>query len=712
MSQRNFTQMYRRFYWIESTINTIEADLERHLDQLPKAFDTLFISDTALCDLQPISARDAWRWLGRDTQRIVFNAFTGFNPNAFAQVCGTLKGGGELILLSPHRTDWPNYNDPEYQTMQGCRYQDYHYPGLFIQHLIKQFQSYQNQAVPDLSDSRVLPYLTDQQAEVVDRLVKGLSDQGSTQVITADRGRGKTASLGLALAQWTQHQGVRSTQKIESVFCVAVTAPSREAVNALFDTLNAQLTDSVLSGSGLEHPMLKVSFYPPGVLLKKAPKVDLIIIDEAAAISAYLLKGIQQLGKHHWYATTLHGYEGNGRGFELRFLSWLTKQCSNYHLMHMDQPIRWAKGDPLEALSYRVLLLDAEPSELTSGLLSELSSINVNDMSYQAIDQVSLVSDETKLRALFGLLISAHYRTTPNDLRQLLDSPDLQVRTLTYHDTLVAVALLVEEGPLPESLIEPVWAGYRRPSGDLIPQILVSREGQKKAAKLQGWRIMRIAVHPELQSQGIGSRLLEQIVQEAKTQGLDFCGASFAVDVDLLHFWKTNTFIPLRIGDRCDRVTAGWPLLVLRPLSNHAKQLITPMYHDFLDRLVLKLIHVFDAHEQNMLMQMIADLEVEVPLTSSEQDRILGIALHHRSIDDDLLSLRKWFSSAKVMRRLISMSKSDQCLIIGWVFQQQNIVMIEKMTSLRGRRQQQLRFREICQQILSKNVNDCTEFQE
>ena len=700
MLQPTFTHDYRRFYWIETTISDLEADLESYLGQLPEVSDTLLISDIRLCNLKPVNARDAGRWLGRDTQRIIFNAFAGFNPNAFAQVCGTLRGGGELILLSPHRTDWPSYDDPEYQAMKGCRYQNHRYPGLFIQHLIKQFQNYQNQKAPELADQSFSPYLTEQQANLVDKLVTGLDNRNSTQVVTADRGRGKSASLGLALAKWIDNQALRSTNQVSCLFNVAVTAPSRDAVNALFDAVNSQLADSVLLGSGLEHPMLKMSFYPPGVLLKKAPKVDLVIIDEAAAISASLLKPIQQLATHHWYATTLHGYEGNGRGFELRFLSWLTKQAPDYQLSHMDQPVRWASGDPLEALSYRMLLLDAEPPQLTSSMIATLSCLDRNLLSYHTINQASLLKEEKKLSALFGLLISAHYRTTPNDLRQLLDSPDLQIRTLTYHDTLVAVALLVEEGPLPESLIEPVWAGYRRPSGDLIPQTLVSREGEKKAARLQGWRIMRIAVHPELQSQGVGSYLLDQIVQEAEKQSLDFCGASFAADIALLRFWNINHFSPLRIGDRSDRVTAGWPVLVLHPLSHRAKQLIDPMHYDFLERLVLKLTRVSDIQEQVMLMQLIVDLGLDGALTTIELQKVQGVALHHRSVDDDLLSLRRWLSNAEVMRRLLSRPWPDQCLMIGRIFQQQDSSMIEQNTGILGKRAQLLRLREICADLL------------
>ncbi|WP_151671750.1 GNAT family N-acetyltransferase [Nitrincola schmidtii] len=698
MANRHFSQAFRSFYWIPVDEHDIDVALSDCLRQLPCVSDTLLISDNPLLTMQSVNSRDAIRWLGRDTDRIIFNAYSGFNPNAFAQVCGTLKGGGELILITPKADQWIKYEDPEYQALRGSRFADYHFTGNFIRHLIQHLAAF-TPASSELADHTLEePYLSQQQANLVTRLVTDFGLPESTQVITADRGRGKTAALGLALAKLvSKAQDVIPLSKQLQPLNVVVTAPSRDALDSLFNSLKSQLPDGELTGSGFQHRLLSLRFYPPAVLLQKYTQADLVIVDEAAAIPVFILQQIQQLGSRHWYATTLHGYEGNGRGFELRFLAWLIHQQISYQTTHLTDPVRWAAGDPLELLSYRLLLLDAEPADECS------TSINYDDLQYITVPQSALVDKQDLLQQIFGLLIAAHYRTTPNDLRQLLDSPDLSIRVLMHQQTPVAVALLIEEGPLAEDLIEPIWSGYRRPSGDLIPQTLVSREGFRQAGYLRGWRVMRVAVHPKLQRLGLGSRLLENIQQEALKLQLDFCGASFAADPRLFGFWHANHYHPLRLGERSDRVTAGWPLLVLNPLSESAQKISQEILRNFSERLVLKLTLTASRSEQLMLMHCLAALTDNQALAVQETEIVQGFALHQRSIDDSLLCLRKWLVIPENMKLLLSWPEIDQQLMIGRIFQLKSAQILESETGLSGKRAQLKRLRILCKKLISNS---------
>ncbi|TVQ69577.1 MAG: tRNA(Met) cytidine acetyltransferase [Oceanospirillales bacterium] len=698
MANRHFSQAFRSFYWISTEVDDIEVTLSGLLSQLPSVSDTLLISDKSLLNIQSVRSRDAIRWLGRDTDRIIFNAYSGFNPNAFAQVCGTLKGGGELILITPKADKWIKYEDPEYQALRGSRFVDYHFSGNFIRHLIQHLSAFKPTSSELAYQTVEEPYLSQQQANLVKCLVSDFSLPESTQVITADRGRGKTAALGLALAKLvSKFQDTISLEEQPKQLNVLVTAPSREALDSLFNALNSLLPEGELSGSGFQHRLLSLRYYPPAVFLQKYTEADLIIVDEAAAIPVSILQQIQQLGSKHWYATTLHGYEGNGRGFELRFLAWLKHQKMTYQSTHLTDPVRWAAGDPLEQLSYRLLLLDAEAAGGCS------TSISYDDLQYTSVPQSELVENQVLLKQIFGLLIAAHYRTTPNDLRQLLDSPDLSIRVLKHQQTPVAVALLVEEGPLAEDLIEPIWSGLRRPSGDLIPQTLVSREGYQQAGFLRGWRVMRIAVHPELQRLGLGSRLLENIQQEALSLQLDFCGASFAADPQLFGFWKANHYLPLRLGERSDRVTAGWPLLVLSPLSDSAQAITREILASFSERLVLKLTLNTSRSEELMLMHCLASLPDNSSFSTRETEIVRGFALYQRSLDDSLLCLRKWLALPANMKQLLSWSETDQNLMIGRIFQLKSAEIIESKTGLSGKRAQLQQLRVLYGKLISSS---------
>src|SRR5690606_39440759 len=71
------------------------------------------------------------------------------------------------------------------------------------------------------------------------------------------------------------------------------------------------------------------------------------------------------------FATTVHGYEGTGRGFVLRFLEWLRSgpgssgdAAPELEILTLETPIRWLENDPLEKLVFDVLALDAEAAPL------------------------------------------------------------------------------------------------------------------------------------------------------------------------------------------------------------------------------------------------------------------------------------------------------------------------------------------------------------
>ena len=68
--------------------------------------------------------------------------------------------------------------------------------------------------------------------------------------------------------------------------------------------------------------------------------------------------------------------------------------------------------------------------------------------SRERLDRDALMDDETTLAQVFGLLVWAHYRTRPFDLRQMLDAPEVSVQVLRHGESIVATALVAEEGGL------------------------------------------------------------------------------------------------------------------------------------------------------------------------------------------------------------------------------------------------------------------------
>jgi tRNA(Met) cytidine acetyltransferase len=322
-----------------------------------------------------------------------------------------------------------------------------------------------------------------------------------------------------------------------------LTAPSRAAARSVF-----------------RHANNAVSFLAPdGVLADVSITTDVLLVDEAAAISLPVLLALLQRFPQVIFATTTEGYEGTGQGFVLRFLRELNTVSPNWQQHTLAAPIRWAENDPLEQLLYRLFLLDAEPTPLANPI--------VNTSRVMAVSQQTLLEKPHLLREVYGLLRSAHYRTTPDDLRFLLDAPGVSLFVMQADQQLIGVALCVQEGELDDGMANAIAAGERRPRGHLLVQTLAVQEAQPQYLQQRVSRVVRIAIHPSLQGQGYGSRLLQAVVEQQRELGVNVIGSSFSATPDVLAFWQKNGFTLERIGHRRQKASAAPSAVVLRELQ-------------------------------------------------------------------------------------------------------------------------------------------------
>ncbi len=476
--------------------------------------------------------------LGQSIDYLIFNAFDGFTPNALAQGVGLIRAPGVLILITPNASIWPHYADP-YLDKIGRSEQCV---SSYIQLLINGLKA-SGHVISDASSIRSITtqpssiVLTKEQEVVVNRLLEGWSQSTSTRVLTADRGRGKSTALGHAL----HHFEWRSDQ-------VIITAPDKRALYSLYQH------------SGEMKPRF---LHPAEALqaLKNSPNIELLIIDEAAAIATPLLEQLIEHVNHLAISTTVNGYEGFGRGFSLRFLQRLAKKRAAVEYMQLDEPVRWSQGDRLEATINELLFLTECPQ---SNYFAEF------DDGVHRLQLDRLVNQRDRLHAIYELLHLAHYRTSPNDLRVLLDSPDQSLFVTVHGGTLVGVAWVSEEGQLSDKLSEAIALGIRRPNGNLLPQTLIFSEGMVKLGSKRFWRIVRIAVAPEYRRSGMAVSMLRSIEAKAIESRVDFIGASFAGYQDVWQFWDASGFSAIRIGDRIDPVAGEAALLVLKALNDAA----------------------------------------------------------------------------------------------------------------------------------------------
>lgn len=105
-------------------------------------------------------------------------------------------------------------------------------------------------------------------------------------------------------------------------------------------------------------------------------------------------------------------------------------------------------------------------------------------------------SNPALVASVYELLCAAHYRTSPLDLRRMMDAPGQHFAVAQTGSAIAGALWLVDEGGLSPELSRAVWAGFRRPRGNLVAQSLAAHGCSPLAATLKGRRITRIAVHP------------------------------------------------------------------------------------------------------------------------------------------------------------------------------------------------------------------------
>lgn len=306
----------------------------------------------------------------------------------------------------------------------------------------------------------------------------------STVAMTAARGRGKSAAVGLCLA------GAISL----GYSTMAVTAPEPENLVAVFDFLlrglqalkyqehlDYRITYNTASGREATKCITAINvhrshrqiiqYFPPNEI-DKFSSAEIVAVDEAAAIP---LPTVRKLMQHPdrltFLSSTINGYEGTGRALSLKLIKELrdskggrkaelniAKAAAGQLVggrskkgeikiheqrykaaaaaiggdvlsgplreIELSMPIRYAQGDGVESWLNKLLCLDSGSSaqlKLNGGAPAP------SDCELYSVDRDALFSyhklSESFLQKLMGLYTSAHYKNTPNDLQMLSDAP-------------------------------------------------------------------------------------------------------------------------------------------------------------------------------------------------------------------------------------------------------------------------------------------------
>ncbi|EGV32234.1 protein of unknown function DUF699 ATPase [Thiorhodococcus drewsii AZ1] len=605
--------------------------------------ETVWLSERPIAP-QVHPMRSAFALLGQDLDLLVFDAHSGFDPDGFGAATGAIRGGGLLILLAPPLDVWPTLPDPQAERIAVWPHGAEAVGGRFLARLVRTLQDAEGilhlresdtepaqwtadtpRAQPAPAEHRTTgsqPNTADQRLAVEAILKTARGRARRPLVMTAHRGRGKSAALGIAAGRLLCETELR----------ILLTAPKRASVDSVFAHLDCVLTET-------ERPNARerILFLSPDAIVEERPEADLLLIDEAAAIPTPLLDALLAHYRRIVFSTTVHGYEGTGRGFEIRFRATLDHLTPNWRAIELSTPIRWAPEDPLEALTLRALLLDATPAPD-----DKLASASPGNCRFERLDRDALVKDERTLSELFGLLVLAHYQTRPMDLRMLLDGPNVRVLVLRHDGHVAATLLAAEEGGFEDaSLREAIFMGHRRPRGHLLPQTLSAHAGLMDAPQLRYLRVIRIAVHPAAARRGLGRMLLHLVQRQAVSEDLDLVGASFGATPELLRFWHHCGHATLQIGTSRNAASGEHAVVVAGATSDRGDRLIRRAQGRLTARLPVLLAGPLRRLAPSIAAALIRTLDTPphlapTDLDSDSRDELRGFVAGHRTLEASL----------------------------------------------------------------------------
>ena len=550
--------------------------------------------------------------LGSEFPAIIYDARQGIHLDALAMAAGTLQDGGQLLLLLNHWADLANQPDSDSLRWSGEKHaiNTPHFIAFLQEKIAKYgFPVYQNTLLnlaspkpqkdrspdcqPTLEQARLLQQMAEAEEEIL--------------IVTAKRGRGKSALAGLfAKQQLAQNQPV------------ILTAPNKSAVNIFNEFAGAEIT-----------------FMPPDELsqnLSDAPQQfanHWLFVDEAAMIPLDILFRLTKAFKRVVLTTTIHSYEGTGRGFLLKFMAKTDRTLRHVELF---TPLRWQADDKLEAFIDDLLLCNCEdrlPQPPYDSVLAE--QIQISHCERIPHDQIESV---------YGLLTLAHYRTSPLDLRRLLDAPQQQFYLAHARDSLLGCVWAVPEGGLTDkTLIRQIRRGERRPRGNLVAQMLCFQAGLEEACEFRSLRISRIAVQPNWQQQGLGQRLITRMKQQQiKQQGaVDFLSVSFGYTLELLAFWQKCGFILVHFSESKEASSGCYSVVALCPLSEEGRVFVQRAEKQFQRNLPLSF---------HPLATQFARTEIDWTLDSSDWQLLNDFADFFLPLSSALPSIRRLITSA------------------------------------------------------------------
>ncbi|MGY6771579.1 GNAT family N-acetyltransferase [Gallibacterium sp. ZY190522] len=545
--------------------------------------------------------------LGQEFQFAIFDATVekdiAFHLDSLLILSATLQAGGALFLFIPewHKLDECIDFDSERWNNGQRPHTVPHFMNWF-----KQTVAWQQIVVYQENGSEIiLPQLTSANWHIPPSAIKHqqavlmqLAQQpNGILLLSARRGRGKSALLGQLIQQQSQTANI------------LITAANKKAVTTVAKFALPQ----------------KLNFIAPDELLQKIKQKqfnnnEFLIVDEAAMLPLSSLALFSNAFSKVLLTSTSEGYEGSGKGFILKLQGYLKRKI---HFFDLDIPLRWQQNDRLEQWMDQLALV----------------AQNISNIPYQnskpKFNVYNTLPINFPFAELYQLLNLSHYRTSPTDLRRLMDGTNQYFITVEIAERIIGVVWCLEEGGFcDEKLVEQIRLGYRRPKGNLVAQALCFQTNLSQALTLRSVRISRIAVLPQYQHQTLGTQLIQQCIQKYQHH-VDYLSVSFGFETSLFRFWKELGFQLSAVSVKPEASSGNYSVMMIYPLSTagtvFCQQAVNRFQRDFI------------LSEHPLLTKLDSQVETDWHLNSEDWQFIDEFIQYQRTLAVSYAALRRLF---------------------------------------------------------------------
>uniref|UniRef100_A0A8C9X3I3 RNA cytidine acetyltransferase n=1 Tax=Sander lucioperca TaxID=283035 RepID=A0A8C9X3I3_SANLU len=587
------------------------------------------------------------------------------------------------------------------------------------------------------------------QAKGVLKFIEAISEKTlrSTVTLTAARGRGKSAALGLAVAGAVAFG-------YSNIF---VTSPSPDNLHTMFEfifkgfdalqyqehldyeiiqSLNPEFNKAVVRVNIFKEHRQTIQYIHPGDALKLG-QAELLVIDEAAAIPLPLVKKL--LGPYLVFmASTINGYEGTGRSLSLKLIQQLRQQSADSQQsmsaenrstnterlaaarslqeVSLHESIRYAPGDAVEKWLNDLLCLDCLN---IPRLISGCPLPQTCDLYYVNRDTLFCYhkASEAFLQRLMALYVASHYKSIMSCIQ-------------------CCVCL---EGEISRQSILNSLSRGKKASGDLIPWTVSEQFQDPEFGGLSGGRVVRIAVNPDYQGMGYGSRalqllqmyyegkfptmdesthsnhneitsvsseavsLLEEVItprkelpplllklSERRAERLDYLGVSYGLTTQLLKFWRKAGYTPVYLRQTPNDLTGEHSCVMLKELNTdeapEQSQWLSAFWKDFRRRFLSLLSYQFSRFHPSLSLSILQNKNSSELASHFSPYDLKRLELYSRSMVDYHLIMDLIPTVARMffLKQLgdVSLSAAQCALLLGIGLQHKSVEQLEKEIEL------------------------------